>query len=536
MTAIPRHRHRPPRSATPRPTAPQPAAGRAPNRRRRPARLQALGLLLAAATFAAACSEPVEQASTTPSDTTQAGTPDPDAASGDAPAPDEAAQAPADEGDAQAQPADETPAEPSAATQPDDDGAAQPEEVPAGPVPAGADTPGVTDDTVTLSIIITDTSMVAQAFGWEVPDEGDREAQVEALVDHFNAAGGFAGRQIDAKVTVFNAITDGPVAEEALCNKITQDDEAFAVVLTGQLQENARPCYRNARTLMFDATLYPVDNAGFEELAPYYWSPLLPSYDDLVGGLAAALIDEGWFEGGTLGVLAIDSGLSQRVYDQHFAPRLEAAGVAVASYNPIDPTDGTSFNNGLLQAIIDFREAGVDRVVAIGGSRLVSWFIETSVTQNFSPEYALTSYDAPDFNAYNFPQMMGGASGISVLPGYDLDDDQLPFPASAAEQECADIFTAAGLEFTVRTNIRTGLLFCDVFRLLQAASPHLTEVSAAGVTEAVWSLGDSFEPASVYGVEFTEGSYAGGGLYRRFTFDPGCECMVLTGEPADFDG
>ena len=210
--------------------------------------------------------------------------------------------------------------------------------------------------------------------------------------------------------------------------------------------------------------------------------------------------------------------------------------MAVASYNPIDPTDGTSFNNGLLQAIIDFREAGVDRVVAIGGSRLVSWFIETSVTQNFTPEYALTSYDAPDFNAYNFPQMMGGASGISVLPGYDLDDDQLPFPASAAEQECADIFTAAGLEFTVRTNIRTGLLFCDVFRLLQAASPHLTEVSAAGVTEAVWSLGDSFEPASVYGVEFTEGSYAGGDLYRRFTFDPGCECMVLTGEPADFDG
>ena len=508
-----------------------PCGRRPPARPGRWRHRRALGLLLAAATLAAACSEPVEEAAT---DT------------GETQAVDQAAAGPSDETQTADQPADEdageaqTTAEPSGeaetADQPADTGEAQPVEAPAGPVPAGPDTPGVTDDTVTISIIITDTSMVAQAFGWEVPDEGDREAQVEALVNHFNAAGGFAGRQIEAKVTVFNAITDGPVAEEALCNKITQDDQAFAVVLTGQFQENARPCYRNANTLMFDATLYPVDVAGFEELAPYYWSPLLPTYDDLVGGLAAALIEEGWFEGGTLGVIAIESELSERVYTEQFVPRLEAAGVEVASYNTIDPTDGTSFNNDQLQAIINFREAGVDKVVAIGGSRLVSWFIDTSVAQNFAPAYALTSYDAPDFNAYNFPQMMGGSGGISVLPGYDLDDDQLPFPASAAEQECADIFTAAGLDFSVRTNIRTGLLFCDVFRLLRDASPHLAEVSAQGVTEAVWSLGDSFEAASVYGVEFTEGSYAGGDLYRRFSFDAGCECMVLTGDPADFDG
>ena len=494
-------------------------------------RSRALGLLLAAVTLAAACSEPIDEGATDtgqtqPADETTAET--------------QPEETPAAEDAGETGAADPAAAEPSGeaetADQPAGTGEAQPADAPAGPVPAGPDAPGVTDDTVTLSIIITDTSMVAQAFGWEVPDEGDREAQVEALVEHFNAAGGFAGRQIDAKVTVFNAITDGPVAEEALCNKITQDDQAFAVVLTGQLQENARPCYRNANTLMFDATLYPVDVAGFEELAPYYWSPLLPTYDDLVGGLAAALIEEGWFSGGTLGVIAIESELSERVYTEQFVPRLEAAGVEVASYNTIDPTDGTSFNNDQLQAIINFREAGVDKVVAIGGSRLVSWFIDTSVAQNFAPAYALTSYDAPDFNAYNFPQMMGGSGGISVLPGYDLDDDQLPFPASAAEQECADIFTAAGLEFSVRTNIRTGLLFCDVFRLLRDASPHLTEVSAQGVTEAVWSLGNSFEAASVYGVEFTEGSYAGGDLYRRFTFDAGCECMVLTSDPADFDG
>ena len=494
-------------------------------------RLRTLGLLLAAVTAVASCSEPVEDDRAEPADGSQPAvqeTAEPE--TGSQPAdqePDEPLDA--------AQPADGTPAQPEG-QEPDEPADQEPDEESGGLVPAGPDTPGVSDDTVTISFIITDTSMVAQAFGWEVPDEGDREAQLQALTDHFNELGGFAGRRIDTKVTVFNAITDGPVAEEALCNKITQDDKAFAVVMTGQFQENARPCYHNADTLMFEAALYPVDEAGFEELAPYYWSPLLPSYDDLVSGLASALIEEGWFDGATLGVIAIDSELSRRVYDQQFAPRLADAGVTVASYNTIDPTDSTSFNNDQLQAIINFREAGVDKVVAIGGSRLVSWFIDTSVAQNFSPEYAVTSYDAPDFNAYNYPEMMGGASGISVLPGYDVDDQQLPFPASAAEQECADIITAAGLEFTERTNIRTGLLFCDVFRLLRDASPHLTEVSASGVTEAVWSLGDSFEAASVYGVEFTEGSYAGGDVYRRFRFDPECECMVLTGEPVDFDG
>ena len=337
-------------------------------------------------------------------------------------------------------------------------------------MPPGADTPGVSDDTVTISFIITDTSAVAAAFGWETPDEGDREAQLAALIDHFNANGGFAGREIEAKVTVFNAITDGPVAEEALCNAVTQDDKAFAVVMTGQFQENARPCYRNANTLMLDATLYPVDNAGFEELAPYYWSPLLPSYDDLVAGLAEGLIEDGWFDGATLGVLAIESGLSDRVYEQQFLPRLEAAGVEVASYNNIDPTDSTSLNNDLLQATINFKEAGVDKVAAIGGSRLISFFIDTSRTQNYSPAYALTSYDSPEFNVSNYSELMGGASGISVLPGYDVGDDQHPFPASDAEQECLDVFTAAGLEFEERNHVRTGLMFCDTLRL--CGQPH----------------------------------------------------------------
>lgn len=403
------------------------------------------------------------------------------------------------------------------------------------PIPAGPDSPGVTDDSMTISFVVTDTSKVAAAFGWERPDEGDREAQIAALVDWINARGGIAGREVVAKIRVYDAITDGPIAEEALCNAITQDDNAFAVVLTGQFQDNARPCYANANTLMLDGTLYPVDTAGYDELAPYLWSPFLPTYDDLIKGLAASLIDGGWFDGATVGVIAIQSELSRRVYDEQFLPLLTEAGIEVVSYNTVDPTDGTSFDRDQLQAIVNFKEAGVDHVVAIGGARLVSWFIDTSITQNFAPRYAMSSYDAPDFNVFNYREQLTGAQGVSVSPGFDIQQDQWPFPADGAEAECVQVLADAGLAVDDRQTVRTGLIYCDALRLLATAGESATELSAAGLSEAIWALGDSFDAASTYGVEFEPGLYAGGDSYVNIAFDDDCGCLQVTSPVLDFD-
>ena len=82
---------------------------------------------------------------------------------------------------------------------------------------------------------------------------GDQEAQVQALEDWVNANGGIGGRKLDAVFRLYDAPTDSPAAEEQLCNQITQDDKAFAVVLTGQYQTNARPCYAERQTLVLDA-------------------------------------------------------------------------------------------------------------------------------------------------------------------------------------------------------------------------------------------------------------------------------------------
>ena len=385
-----------------------------------------------------------------------------------------------------------------------------------------------------VSFIVTDVSVVAQALGWEVPDQGDLEAAIEALAAHANAEGGFGGRPIQPVVRVFNAITDSPISEEQLCNAITQDDKAEVVVITGQFQDNARPCYAAAGTLMLDVTLYPVDEAGYQDLAPYLWAPLLPSYDDLVAGLAQALESSDWLDGATVGVVGIDNDMNRRMFDQIMAPRLAGAGAAPASVNWVDPTDGTTLEAGQQQAILDFKSAGVDKVIALGGSRLASWMMDIGATQNFSPAYAITSYDSPEFNIRNTPDLMAGSLGISVVPGWDVADDQYPSPANEAESLCLDVLSGAGLVYESRANSRTALLYCDAVRLLQLAGASAPTSSPADIGSALWAVGDSFEPASVYAAAFAEGSYTGAAGYRVFAFDESCECMVIQGDTVPF--
>ena len=96
--------------------------------------------------------------------------------------------------------------------------------------------PGVSDETVKMAFIYTDLERTANALDFEVPDYGDYEAQVTAIADWVNANGGIGGRDLEPVVRVFEALQDTPSTEEELCNGITQDDQVFAVVVTGQFQ------------------------------------------------------------------------------------------------------------------------------------------------------------------------------------------------------------------------------------------------------------------------------------------------------------
>ena len=124
--------------------------------------------------------------------------------------------------------------------------------------------PGVSDESLKVVFVGVDLAAVAKLTGFKVADAGDPDAQVEALEDWVNAHGGVGGRQLDAVFRLYDAASDSPAAEEQLCNEITQDDQAFAVVLTGQFQTNARPCYAQRKTLVLDATLVATDTTAYD--------------------------------------------------------------------------------------------------------------------------------------------------------------------------------------------------------------------------------------------------------------------------------
>ncbi|MFD0524989.1 type 1 periplasmic-binding domain-containing protein [Paractinoplanes durhamensis] len=153
---------------------------------------------------------------------------------------------------------------------------------------------GVAGGAVKVVFIGTDLTKTASLTGFKNPDVGSPAAQVTALAKYINANGGIAGRRLDAVYEEYEASADSPSAETTLCSKITQDDKAFAVILTGQLQSNARPCYAQRKTLMLDATLIADDRSTFAALSPYLWTASFPEYDAFATSFLAVLKREGF--------------------------------------------------------------------------------------------------------------------------------------------------------------------------------------------------------------------------------------------------
>ncbi len=408
----------------------------------------------------------------------------------------------------------------------------------AGTASSEGDGPGVTDETVKVGFVLLDSTRLASALKLELPDQGDQQAQIEALVDWVNAEGGIAGRQVEAVTRPFDALLDSAEAEETLCNEFTQDDEVFAVVLWGMFQENLRPCFAQQDTLMLEATLYPLPAETMEELAPYYLAPNFPTYDQVIAGLEGVFTETGYLDGGTVGVLGVDTAANRAIYTEQLIPVLEAAGVPATEVRWIDLTDSANTRAGYEQAVIAYKEAGVDRLVTLGGSRLLSFFLDYATKQDFLPRLVLSSYDNIDFNVVSYPEAMVDSVGLSAAPSWDFTEELIPSPMNDAEAECRGVLEAAGIDPGGRQQARTAMYNCDALRLLQAAADEAQlgagdVLNAAVVSDAATALGDSWMAAENYATAMS-GVGTGSSAYQVFTMDASGTAATLVGDPLEF--
>lgn len=401
---------------------------------------------------------------------------------------------------------------------------------------AGDPSTGVTATEVRVGFVVIDQSRLNATLGFTSPDSGDVDAQIEALAAEVNRTGGIGGRDLVPVIRTYDALTDSVANEEKLCRAFTEDDRVFAVVLNGMFQETARPCYAAAETLMLDQTLYPIDTAEAERLAPYLFQPSLPEYGVLLAGLADALRQEEFVTPDTrLGVIGIDTEQNRRVTDEQLVPRLEELGAPPIDIQWVDPSSSATLQAGQNQAVLAFKEQRIDRVVFVGGSRLLAFFLTIAIPQEYFPAYAVTTFDNPQFVAARNADAMAGAVGISVLPGSDLRSDELDFPFSPGERRCLDVLDAAGETFEARENARQALLYCDAVFLLQQAFDGAEDapITAADFAERVASIGP-FESASNYSASFEPGSHAGAAGYRPIRFEEECSCFGLVGPTREF--
>jgi len=389
---------------------------------------------------------------------------------------------------------------------------------------------------IRMGFVVLDTASLESALGRVFADSGDLQAQIQALVADVNAKGGIGGRPLEAVIKVFEAFGDSKLKEEQLCKAFTQDEKVFAVVLVGQFQSNARPCYAKAQTLMLDQTTYPLVQEDFEKLAPYLWQPSFPEYGILLTGLIEGLGRNRFFNDGTTGVLGIDTPENRRLFERDLVPELARVGVTPVDVRWIDNSSSASLQSGQDQAVLSFKSLGVDRLLVVGGQRLAAFMMETGKKQKFFPRYALTTWDNPEFNIANYPDGMQGAVGVSVQPGFDsVPEDDLPFPSGPGEESCVKRLADAGQTFEGRLNARQALQYCDAVDLLYLAfNGYDGPLSAEVFAERVQQLGNEYVSAASYTSSYGPGDFAGSNGYRTIEYEESCRCMKLTGEISRF--
>lgn len=325
------------------------------------------------------------------------------------------------------------------------DGAARSE--PAGPAasrasgaPAGiGPTPGLTGDTIAIAFLVPTFGTLVEAG--LAPDLGDPEGQIRAYVEHLNAAGGIAGRQIEASFHVFDG-TDGSTVQPA-CLEAVQDREPFIVVGQAALTPVGVQCVTvDNETLMLDVNLDPPQS--LLDASEGRLLSLGMSTDRSFRAWAEILDDRGDLDGATVGIVYSPDPFVEEAIEGVLVPTLTELGHEPAAVITLPCATPSCEQHET--AVEQLRSAGVDLVFlslpAIGGPT----FVATASAVGFTPRWTLTNRSI-NTTVARFYESAGGAFdgaigvGLSFIanPGEDT-------PRTDAERECNRIYAEASGE------------------------------------------------------------------------------------------
>ena len=384
-----------------------------------------------------------------------------------------------------------------------------------------------------------DVQAVASNVGAKGLDAGDQEGQAQAVVDDLNRRGGLFGRRLKIvfkdQGTVATA-SDPNTQANAACTYFTQDHPVIAVLNPVTLLDvdSFRACLAKSKVALFSASVAAIDDKVGQQLAPYFYASVAPSWTALAPVLVQQLKAQGWLGGwnaqtgkpapgsAKVGILTPDTATGQRVASD-VSRALASAGSPGAVVYAYDPNN----TQGSVQSsVLQFAGKGVTHVIVTDSNLLP--FQTAASNQGYKPRYGITSYNAPQtfLETNSPPGQNDGALGVGWSPSLDVSDSNDPGDTGAGETECKRILAKGGQTFSgKRLAEAVAFAFCDGIRLIAQGAVAGGGLSGAQIYQGVLRAAPGFSTAFSFGNGLTAQRLTVPGAVRSLGYVAACRCF-----------
>ena len=422
------------------------------------------------------------------------------------------------------------------------DGAARGESAasgsPSAPAGAGAAAPslrgrvsqGVSAKEIKIGIsTASDFSATAAAFGLQ--EDGDSnadQAKAQAVVNYINKHGGVARRKLVPVFHDISATGSFDTEAQAACAAWAEDNQVFAALAWLYDRDTLLSCLARRNTVLVKSSAQVYTNEFANRYRNFFYQP-----DFLFGDHWHVYIDglvaQGFLrKSNRIGLVRLDDPEHEKTADNVLRPALARHGLklteeaAITPFNDAGEAVGQT-NAQVSNAVLRFRDSGVDRVIYIDIGNVLMWFFGVQAeSQNYRPDHGMNSLNIPSYIQDNVPAaQLEGAKGVGWWPN---SDEATPSGNQSGEEQCEKILREAKLAID-----GVGLSYCSRLFFLKAAMDRAIDITPAGLRAAVDGLGRSFSSAVTAMSLHRPGRFDGVGGVRYFRFDTGCACFRYTG-------
>jgi ABC-type branched-subunit amino acid transport system substrate-binding protein len=368
-------------------------------------------------------------------------------------------------------------------------------------------------------------------FGVRGGPSSDQGEWIIKIVEWINANGGMGGRKVELVHHITESL-NGSFDQQAqrACTQFTEDNDVVAVVGGARVPTlNLVDCLASHDTPLVWSYQFMADKATFDRYRDYLYMPSMVNADRL-GVWIDTMVSDGFFAGGTIGVVRYDTAIHKYVTEKVIKPHLAARGFTVKEEAAFRGATGAASAADLSaqanNAVLRFQSSGVNRVIMVPTSAVLPLlFFAAAEAQGFRPKYTMTSYDVPDFQVANAPgNQLSGTKAFGWTPAGDVAWEQQPQPLPPAAKRCVDI--TAGADPPGNGSVRR---FCDGLFFLKAIFDRGFEPTTAGIRAGAEALGTSYESAWTFSTSFANGRRDAVTVGRIVAFDDGCGCFKYTG-------